>query len=45
MLLHDWRYIDFQTGLFADFEQFKIDNNFANFGQVIFHPPCLFLLT
>ena len=29
MLLHDWRYMGFQTGHFADFEQFKIDNHFA----------------
>ena len=25
---------DFQTGKFADFEQFKIDSHVANFGQV-----------
>ena len=34
LVLRDWRYIDFQTGYFADFEQFKVDNFFANFGQV-----------
>ena len=27
-LLNDWRYIDFQTGPFADFQQF---GHFANF--------------
>ena len=26
------RYIDFQIGQFADFEQFKIDSHFSNFG-------------
>ena len=25
---------DFQTGNFVNFEQFKIDSHFANFGQV-----------
>ena len=25
---------DFQTGYFADFEQFKIDSHFDDFGQV-----------
>ena len=34
LVLRDWRYIDFQTGYFADFEQFKVDIYFANFGQV-----------
>ena len=29
------KYIDFQNGYFANFEQFKIDIYFANFGQVI----------
>ena len=23
--LHDWKYVDFQTGHFAEFEQFKVD--------------------
>ena len=41
-LLHDWRYIDFQTGHFADFEQFKVDIHFANFGQVKIDPICFF---
>ena len=27
-------YIDFQTGHFADFKQFKIYSHFANFEQV-----------
>ena len=35
---------DFQTGKFADFEQFKIDSHFANFGQVQSDPNCLPLL-
>ena len=43
-LLCDWRYIDFQTGHFADFQQFKIDIHFANFSQVIIDPICDFLL-
>ena len=33
-LLPDWRYVDFQIGCFADFEQFKVDVYFANFEQV-----------
>ena len=37
-LIHDWMYIDFQTSHFANFEQFKIDNNLADFGQVIVDP-------
>ena len=37
--------IDFQTGHFANFEQFKIDSHFANFGKVNINPNCLFLLT
>ena len=32
-LLHDQRYIDFQTGHFANFEQFKIYSHFTDFGQ------------
>ena len=28
------RYIDFQTGHFAGFEQFKVDIHSANFGQI-----------
>ena len=28
-IFHDCRYTDFQTGYFADFEQFKIDGNFV----------------
>ena len=36
---------DFQTGKFADFEQFKIDSHFANFGQVQSDPSCSSLLT
>ena len=30
MFLASLRYIDFQTGHFADFEQFKIDGHFSN---------------
>ena len=45
LLFHDWRYVDFQTGHFADFEQFKIDNHFANFRQDKTDPTCLFSLT
>ena len=29
---YDWRYVDFQTGHFADFKQFKIDTHFLNLG-------------
>ena len=36
---------DFQTCNFADFEQFKIDNHFANTGQVQSDPNCSHLLT
>ena len=36
---------DFQTGKFADFEQFKIDSHVANFGQVQGDPNWLSLLT
>ena len=45
LLLHDRRYIDFQTGHFDDFEQFNYDSHFANFGQVNIDPICLFLLS
>ena len=44
-LLHDWRYIDFQTGHFADIEQFKINNYFADFKHVKTDPTYSFLLT
>ena len=44
-LLHAWRYIDFETGHFTDFEHFKVDIHFANFGQVKIDPICSFLLT
>ena len=33
-LLNDWKYIDLQTGHFADFDQFTIACNFAVFRQV-----------
>ena len=36
--------MDFQTGHFAYFEQFKIDIHFANFGHVKIDPICSFLL-
>ena len=29
---------DFQTGKFADFEQFQIESHFANFGQLYKDP-------
>ena len=35
----------FQTGNFADFEQFKVDSHFANFGLVQIDPNCSSLLT
>ena len=38
-------YIDFQTSHFANFEQFKVDNYFTNFGQVKIQPIRSFLLT
>ena len=38
-------YIDFQTSHFADFEQFKVDIYFSNFGQVKIDPIQSFLLT
>ena len=34
-----------KTGEFADFEQFKNDSHFANFGKVQSGPNCSFLLT
>ena len=37
--------IDFSTGYFADFEQFKVDIYFANFGQVRIDPIFSLLLT
>ena len=30
-LFDDWRHICFQTGHFADFEQFKVDSSFVEF--------------
>ena len=38
-------YIDFQTNHFADFELFKADICFSNFGQVKIGPIRSFLLT
>ena len=35
---------DFQKSHFADFEQFKIDSQFANLGQVKIDPNCQLLL-
>ena len=35
-LLHDWRYIDFQTGHFADIEWFKIVGHLSDLGHVKF---------
>ena len=32
--LRDWKYIDFQTDYFADFEKFKVDIYFANTGKI-----------
>ena len=34
----DWRHVDFQTGPFADFEQFKVDSHFGDFGKVKIDP-------
>ena len=31
-LFDDWRHICFQIGHFADFEQFKVDSSFVDFG-------------
>ena len=39
-----WRYTDFKTAYFADFEQFKIESQFANLGQVKIDPTHLLLL-
>ena len=44
-LLQNLRYIGFQTGHFADFEQFKVNSHFAEFGQVEIDPYCLYLPT
>ena len=33
--------MDFQTGHFVDFEQFKIDSHFAVFGQVLYSKDCM----
>ena len=41
--LHDWRYVDFQTGHFVDFEQF--DSHIAVFGQVKIYPNLLHFYT
>ena len=38
-------YIDFQIGYFADSEQFRVDVQFSNFGQVKTDPICSLLLT
>ena len=35
---------DFETGKFADFEQFEIDSHFANFGQIQRDPTSLLTL-
>ena len=40
-----WRYVDFQTGHFADFGHFKIDSHLVVFGQVKIDPTFSFLLT
>ena len=37
-LASPWRYIDFQTSHFADFEQFKVDIYFTNFEQAKIDP-------
>ena len=39
-----WLEIDFQICHIADFEQFRVDIHFANFGQVKTDPICSFLL-
>ena len=46
LLASSWLEIySFQTGYFADFEQFKSDIHFDNFGQVRIDPICSFLLS
>ena len=42
LLLHDYR---FSNCNFTDFEQFKIDSHFADFGKVKINPNCSYLLT
>ena len=37
--------IDFQANHLANFEGFKIDSSFADFGQVKIDPYCLLLLS
>ena len=44
-LASPWLKIDFQTGYFAAFEQFKTDIYFANFWQVRIDSICSLLLT
>ena len=44
-LLHNCRYIDFHTSHLGDFEQFKIDSQFADFGQIKIDCPNLLSLT
>ena len=44
MLLRDWRYIDFQIGYIADFEQVKVDVHSSNFRHVKTDPVCSVLL-
>ena len=40
-LASPWRYVDFQTGHFVDFDQF--DSHIAVFGQVKIYPTCPFV--
>ena len=44
MFVASMRYIDFQTGHLVNFEQFKIDSHFDDFGLVIVEPLCLYVL-
>ena len=45
MDIYIYIYIFIQTSHFADFEQFKVDIYFANFGQIKIDPTRSFLLT
>ena len=42
-LFCDWKYVDFQTGHYADFELFKVDIHFSKFEQVKIDPICSLL--
>ena len=40
----NWRYVDFQTTYFDEFEQFKVDSHFDDFGKIKIDDGHLFLL-